>query len=461
MIGMVRRGLSQVRREEGGAILVLTAFVILLVFVLAAIAVDLSFMSQRRQNLWNSADAAALAGASQLPDSATDAETLARQYAIANDADLGTGLDVTFRCVVGDRDNDGQPDLSDIPYACDPGISVPRFAPPFVCDNGICVAPCDPADVTAKCNTIVLEADKEVPYNFAPVIGIDEGNTTVKSAACRGSCGGIAIAPVDLILVLDRTGSMGAELANAKNAALAVLDLYDPSVQHVGLALLGATHGSDNCTTQLPQSGGKWLTVGLSSDYKVDLDGDGDLEINPASEIVQVINCITHSGQGTNLGSPIKDQAFSRPDSLTELQVNGRAGVRKGIILLSDGQANEPGGGNTPDPPGYNNLECQYAVDMAAAAKAAAVEIYTIGFGVSGKFCADGSGSYTSTSVGQLLADMASGPTDDDCDDPAVENSDGDHLFCQPASGDLSDVFVAAATSFAAGSQLVYLPPGA
>lgn len=461
MIERIAKLTNGARRDEDGAILVLTAFVILLLFVLAAIAVDLSFMSQRRQNLWNSADAAALAGASQLPDSATDAETLARSYAVANDADLSSGLDVTFRCVVGDRDGDGQPDLADIPHACDPGISVPRFAPPFVCDEGICVAPCDPADITAKCNTIVLEADKEVPYNFAPVIGIDEGNTTVKSAACRGSCGGIAVAPVDLILVLDRTGSMGSELSNAKDAALAVLELYDPAVQHVGLALLGASRDGDKCDTQLPQDGGDWLTVGLSSDYKIDTDGDGDLELNPASEIVQVINCISHSGQGTNLGSPIKDQAFSQPDALTELQTNGRAGVRKGIILMSDGQANEPGGGNTPDPPGYNNLECRYAVDMAADAKAAGVEIYTIGFGVSGKFCNDDTGSYTSASVGELLADMASGPTDNNCDIPAIENTDDDHLFCQPASGDLSDVFIAAATSFAAGSQLIYLPPGA
>ncbi len=40
------------------------------------------------------------------------------------------------------------------------------------------------------------------------------------------------------------------------------------------------------------------------------------------------------------------------------------------------------------------------------------------------------------------------------------ENNDNDHFFCEPASGDLQDVFLSAAASFAGGSKLVFLPPG-
>lgn len=452
-------GLRWVRRfaqDDSGAILPMAGLVIVLLFIMAAIGVDLSLMSQRRQDLWNSADAAALAGASQLPDDAAAAESLARQYAADNDSDLATGLDVTFRCVVGDRNNDGQPDATDVPSACDPGPSVTIAAPPFVCDGGTCAVACNPNPAVTKCNTIVLEAEKTVPYNFAPIIGIDEGTTEVRSAACRGSCGGVTTGPVDLILIIDRTTSMSdADLQNAKNASLAVLDYFDPSLHHVGLAAINAGKPTDSCQGQFPWDGGNWLLVGLSDDYKdtltQDINGDGSNDLDGTSHLVSTINCLPKK-TGTDLGSPINDPTYGRPDALTELLTNGRPGVQKGIILLSDGAAHDPNSVANP---------CEYADDMASIAKTAGVEIFTIGFGIGSKDCSsDSSGPFDNAPVAQLLASMATGPTDDNCVSGG-ENSDGDHFFCEPASADLTDVFLTAASQFSSGSSLVYLPPGA
>lgn len=455
MSGRMARFIRRFQADEQGAILPLAGLLIIVLFTMAAIGVDLSLMSQRRQDLWNSADAAALAGASQLPDDPVEAERLARLYAENNDSDLATGLGVTFRCLVGDRNNDGQPDVADVPASCDPGPGVPVTAPPYVCDGGVCAVTCDAAVPDSKCNTIVLEADKTVPYNFAPIIGIDEGTTEVRSAACRGTCGGAASGPVDLIMVIDRTTSMSdSDLANAKAAALAVLDLFDPSLHHVGLAAINAGNPSNSCEGLFPDSGGSWLLVGLSSDYKdtltIDIDGDGTLDLDDTSPLVDTIQCMQKK-TGTDLGSPIKDEVYGQPDALGELLANGRPGVKMGIIFMSDGEAVRPAA--RPN-------HCQYAEDMASDAKAAGVEIFTIGFGIGSKDCNDDSGTYSPAPVAQLLAAMATGPSDDNCLSGS-ENSDGDHFFCEPASGDLTDVFVAAASQFAAGSGLVYLPPGA
>ncbi len=59
-----------------------------------------------------------------------------------------------------------------------------------------------------KCNTIRLSTSNSIPYYFAPVIGINTGNTgAVNAASCKGACGA-ASSPLDVVLVLDRTGSM-------------------------------------------------------------------------------------------------------------------------------------------------------------------------------------------------------------------------------------------------------------
>ena len=48
-----------------------------------------------------------------------------------------------------------------------------------------------------------------------------------------------SMSPIDVVMVLDRTGSMTAgDIANVKNAALSVLDFYEPAEQWVGMVSL-------------------------------------------------------------------------------------------------------------------------------------------------------------------------------------------------------------------------------
>jgi hypothetical protein len=244
----------------------------------------------------------------------------------------------------------------------------------------------------------------------------------VKSAAaCRGVCGGDPTIPVDLVLVLDRTGSMSdGDLDNARTAANTLLDVFTAKYHRVGLAVLGASDPSNECRAALP---GRWLPVALSDDYE---KPDGSLNNN--SELVRLIACLDQSAQGTNLGDPVKA-------AVDHLKANGRTGVKWGIVLLTDGAANEPFGGNP----------CEQAAKQLDAAKAAGIEVYTVGYGTednsdAGFTCGRDTGSWSGRTAEELLEYGA---------------TDGEHFFQEAQGDDLAPVFQVIAQSLAGGSRLV------
>lgn len=443
------------RKGERGQILMLAALMLVVLLGMVAMVVDVGRFLHERQDIQNVVDASALAGAYDLPNEVDDAEDNALAYALANDSELTSGeVDISFRCIVGDRNDDGQPDDADIPAVCDPGSES------FTCFDDVCVAYCSPATGGNKCNTVYIETDKDVPYIFGPAIDLFSGNTgSINAAACKGSCGGAPTGPADVVIILDRTRSMSSsDVSNAKDAAEAVLEIFNPQFQHVALGVLPPSEFDDDCES-VPNSdmddpdAGNWVPVGLSDDFK---NSDGSL--NNGSELVSVIDCLerapfTFFTHQTNLGDPI-DAAVD------ELINNGRTGVRKGIILLTDGEANQPS----------VSAPCNYGYQAAVAAKAAEIEIFTIGYGISDWWgtteCTDdSSGPYEDEDVTELLADMATDSLDDGgnggCNNSSEidqENEDGDHFYCEARGEDLDFVFEAAATVLAQGARLILLP---
>jgi IPT/TIG domain/Putative Flp pilus-assembly TadE/G-like len=189
----------------------------------------------------------------------------------------------------------------------------------------------------------------------------------------------------------------------------------------------------------------KWVVVGLTGpgapvnqNYQ---NADGTLNTN--SNIVKAVNCFDVSSTGTNLSTSL-DMAVQY------LLANGRPGVKRGIILETDGAPSSPVRG------AEDKYTCAAALASADAVKALdpPVELYTIGYGVASSSCPDSSDDGV-----QLLAKMAT----DSFGTPAcsaAENSDGDHFFCQPTGGDLAAVFRAVTTQFAGNrSHLVQLDP--
>jgi hypothetical protein len=439
------------REDEHGQILVLFVLAIVVIMGLAALAIDVGVLRNANQNLWNALDAGALAGAPLLPDEPSKAEDLARQYAEANyPGGLPNDVVVSFRCVVGSVG--GAPRPSDIPAICDPGPTTG-----WICNATICTAICVPGGLGISCNTIVLSGTVTVRYLFGRAVGVESGDTRpVLSAACKGPCGTKPAEPVDLVVVVDRTSSMtGVDTVNARAASDAVRRQYNPAEQWVAFGMLGPSDPSPSCITSpdsdigtavLPGDLRRWVPIGLT--------GIGaPTNANYAamgSEMAVAIGCYTNSSVGTDLTDPL-------PAAALELMTNGRDGVTKGIILMSDGQ---PNNSTTPDP---DNNYCQQSFDAAEAAKAQDIQLFTIGFGLDGAnniLCPDQSGPYQGLRARTLLADMATDSVDNDC--PGTSNDDGDHFFCVPkssgASTNLANLFKQAANQLVGGTRLIQLP---
>ena len=173
---------------------------------------------------------------------------MAIDVALANGPGLtASDVNVTFRCVVLNQPA-GQPWLSpDLDFACNDagGGGFSQFlstggGPGWKIRGNRAFHVCVP-DSGDKCNAVVVRSSNDVQYFFAPVIGHNVGNTgSVAGAACKGFCGNPS-QPLDVVLVIDRTGSLSAsELANVKDGAGRdpVLNAYDPTLRRSGLVVL-------------------------------------------------------------------------------------------------------------------------------------------------------------------------------------------------------------------------------
>lgn len=433
--------LRSVRRDERGSILVLAAASIVVVIGAAASSIDVGTLIHERGSVQNATDAGALAGAQELPDNPSAAQAIAIQYALKNNPNLDASqIQVSFRCLISA--SGGSPNLSDIPGACDP-----KGGASWTVNGSTAISPCVPGSGD-KCNVIVVKASNTVDFHLAPAFGIDSGSTGIlTSAACKGSCGLPGDAPVDLLMILDRTSSMSTgDITNLRNAANAVLKIYNPSFQWVGLGLLGSSNGSSTCSgapsvnvMAASPATNNWVPIGLTGNGAPLNEAyvDASQNLNAGTRLVKAISCFNQSSTGTDLASPMSAAA-------SYLQANGRSKAVKGILFMTDGEPN----GST----------CSAAASAASAAKAAKIEVYTVGFGVDGSnTCPDTSGSYQGRSVVQLLANMATNSVSLGCS--SADNTNDDHFFCTPSSGQLASIFKTAARDLASGStRLVDVP---
>ena len=237
--GHLPRLASRIRRQEHGQIIVFAALIIVIVVGMGALAVDVGFFVHERENVQYAVDAGALAGAALLPDDGTGAATVAQNFTLANDNGLSASeVSASFRCLVGNVS-------TDVPAACNPGAD----ASWTTTSTGLQVSPCVPASGD-KCNVIVVSASNSVRFYLAPILHIKQGNTgSITSAACSGACGAPPTIPVDLAVIIDRTGSMSSsDLTNAKAAANALLQTYNPAIQYVALGTLGPSQKLTSCS---------------------------------------------------------------------------------------------------------------------------------------------------------------------------------------------------------------------
>lgn len=433
--------------DDHGAVAVIVALVMVVIMGATALTFDLARLRHERHLIQAAVDLGSLAGAGFLPvatpGEAAAAEDAARMIAESNAPQLASsGLSITFGCVV-----EAPPAASGNPC----GTGGPGG---WTIKGDKALHACNPYGGDL-CNAILVQASSTISYWFAPFIGYTTGTTgSLKSAACRGDCGQVST-PLDIVLLIDRTGSMSTtDVKNLKQAILdpspgddSLLEYYDPSQVNVGLVALPYKDPNDQCSVSTAQTYRypapasdlpRWQVVGLSNDYRL-----ASGAINPSSNLVQAIQCLKRAGSTnvtvngrsdshghTNHGEPmLQAQAL--------LNQQGRPNVPDIVIFFADGEANQPYGFNP----------CTYAVNSSAAAKNAGTSIYSLAYGAGGARCQYDSGTWGNAWATKFLAAVASptptGPSTDDVPGGCGpnENTDGDYYFCESRGSDLSDTF--------------------
>jgi hypothetical protein len=332
-------------REQRGQVLALIVVALIPLLGMVGLAIDIGYAYYSQRTLQSSADAASLAGASQLPNLGGAVGT-ATQYGtgpgaqnpIQNSGMTGISENVSEKCVA----------------------SLPGCAPD---------------------NAIVVAESANVSTFFLRLFGVDSIPIRVVSTAC-GPC---ADRPADIVVVFDRTGSMcwtwsGAndpactKLNAAKSGIETMLTAFDPSVDHVGLVVLPPVDaGKSNCTTPSSTSynstSSKYVVVPITSVYKT-----GGV-LDHSSPLVSTVDCMPASG-GTSYATALEQ-------AQAELVKDGRPNALHYIVFFTDGAANT-GPTYYPTSSPYRMTPCHQGVNSAAAIKSAGTTIFGIGYTLNG-----------------------------------------------------------------------------
>jgi hypothetical protein len=299
---LLKFALTRLRSERGQA-LILAALAMVVILGFAALAIDVGYWYSQKREVQNAVDAAALAGAQELPDNPAGAETVAREYLTKNGVSEANGdtVSITFRRT-------------------------------------------DPEGDPTEWDTVVIEVERPAEAWFAKVFGINEA--LIKDVRAAASYrGGSTFVPVDVVQIIDRSGSMtGTDMDNVQAGVRALLEFFDASIQRVGLGVLsgGRTSPSPPDPCDAPATNPEppaedyalVLPVHLSDDFQ-----SSPHVLDEGSSLVSTVDCLESDGY-TPVGPTMKA-------AVDELLANGRPDLTWGIILFSDGVANRPIGGDT------------------------------------------------------------------------------------------------------------------
>ena len=398
------------RTRERGATAVVIALCLVLVLAAAAMSFDTANLALKRQSLQNLTDAAAQAGAVYLrddPKNLSGARQASFDYAYSYDKSF-TLADVSLYCIVSSTGATKDISPGNIGPVCDPLTTAGK-----VCDEYLCAIPCNLTG--ASCNAIKITKQENVPFYFAPAIGIPSGSTgAVTSISCAKSCGSGGIPnPLDIAIVADRTPSMSDQDFDAmKNGIAAGLATMTPEYQFVTLGTINRSNISPTDADCLTSQGapialvnnkvpnyytpggariGDWMPLDFSNNYLTGALGNPVgtrtlIQTKNKNNLGYQVKCMDHVSTanlmvgntnvskfpwGTSLAAPLKAAAqtllFPNSSNLANL-TTGRAQLtsappKKWVIFETDGQPDETMGynaspsksGNTVTTPGYQD----------------------------------------------------------------------------------------------------------
>ncbi len=395
-----------VRRERSQALPIMALLLVVLIGLLG-LAIDVGRLYIARTELSRALDAAALAGVVELPD-VDEAQAKATAYLAENLPDATASF------------------------------PEPDHASQF--------------RVTGTRNVDML---------FMGIFGFGEVDVDATAAA------GFGILPVDTVLTIDATGSMGAYPCNPQqnNDGCPIWEAKNAASNFADILLADFPHSDDTKVAVVPYRG----CYKPPRQYPDCVPTGWLFNLSPNWGLVngKIMDISAQGGTGTNvcLGLYRSEDTIFGPGSHTE------ENTLRYIVLLSDGDNtynassygnNQPPSECRPDTsPSYSDQyvdsSCRSAqtrerelddktLDMADAIKAQDVEIYVVGFGVCGSpnddFCDRdmiGGTAHDNSADRNLLKCIASSSA-----------GTNDHYFEVPTAEDLPDVFeqIAGAIAF-------------
>ena len=338
-----RRVSRRLVHDESGQVLMITGLLMAIMLVVVALVVDIGHTRLVQRQLQAGVDAAALAGAQELPVAAA-AQATADEYSPS--PGKKNALNTVDNATTTSR------------VRCIP--SIPG---------------CNTRYSTA--NAVTVEASARVPTFFARIIGIDSLNVAAQATACF-PC---SVRPLDIMLILDRTGSMCdvkvdgqcRDLEAARLGLQTFVSVMDPQLDRVGLAVTPPAVGpragqgdSPNDVCAKPTNSGfyygfdawaPWWDTAPATGYRgqdrahyvvssltdddvdndptddyVIRDANGDWVLNTNSGLVNTINCVQAAGSTS--------YAVAITEATRELAEHGRPDVQDVIVFFTDGGAN-------------------------------------------------------------------------------------------------------------------------
>jgi Putative Flp pilus-assembly TadE/G-like len=425
-------------REEPGQTLPLIVVFMVVLMAFAGLVIDLGNAYRVQVALQASTDASAAAGAGMLteayPPNVSNAVTRAEHYG---------------------SETGGINTIGGLPSA-----SVTQTVSTS-CTITVDNLPCTNA------NTVTVKQSAQVPTYFLSVLGVNSIGITTSAQACS-PCSEI---PLDIMLVIDRTGSMSESggstngLNKEQNLQQGLLQGFlpglDPTQDQVGMSVLppDSTTGSDFCDANSDGQQNASYTVGSGRSAQTYTTAYGYTLANPVYDVISPMeySYMNPATMTLNSGDPLvsdincmspggsTEYADALSAASTELQNDGRPGVQKVIVLLSDGAANTGQDCKVNYATADCTQPCQAGVNVASTLKSAPddVLIYTILYGDSSDYgdCDSYNGNNESPSITPqtAMSEMAS-PND---------------YYSDPNPASLSTIFQEIAASMAAGSSRI------
>jgi Flp pilus assembly protein TadG len=353
-------------RGERGQILAVVALALVALLGIAAFSIDVGYAYYAKRQLQSATDAAALAGAQDLPN-ATNAVATATTYAQDNTpANLSFSFTYTTTCTAT-----------------------------AVVATG-CVSSVNP-------NQLTVAGAASTDTWFAKIFGINHFDVSTHANACS-PC---SSTPVDVVIAIDRTGSMCdntnssgcVDLNNAKDGVQTMLKILNPPSAEVGMVAFPPVQTTSTSACGAPYNSlahgyngydaadRGYVTDTINANYRTGANLNTSSGLYLHTQDGYSSSCI-QAGGNTSYSEALRQ-------AKAELDAHGRANVPDFIVFLTDGEANIGSVYSATDPTYYpgnpdDQQPCRTTIGLANQYKAQGVTIYSIGYALGNKRCTAG-----------------------------------------------------------------------